>query len=222
MRRATSPGGGAATTSTTPYSPVELPATSGRLGRCVVLTSNEREASEAAGRRTTFAPEYLEPKHVSLSSARFRDTGVVSQETVEIVRALQPQGDMVGMFRDDEVAAAATAAAAPLFEPDFEVLFVRSDIERATYRGFEGLRSAFVDWLEPWDSYRAEIEELVDLGDRVAVLTRDYGRRRGMEREIDFKGMSVYVFRGDKISRIEFHFDREEGIAAVGLGDRSS
>ncbi|TMK40297.1 MAG: nuclear transport factor 2 family protein [Actinobacteria bacterium] len=141
----------------------------------------------------------------------------MSREMVEIVRALQPRADMVARFRDEETAAAAEQAATPLFEPDFEVLFVRSDVERATYRGFDGLRSAMIDWLEPWESYRSEIEELVDLGDRVAVLVRDYGRREGMEREIDFRGVSVYVFRGDRISRIEFHFDREEGMAAVGL-----
>ena len=93
---------------------------------------------------------------------------------------------------------------------------VRSDIERATYRGVEGLRSALLDWLEPWESYRPEIEELVDLGDRVAVLTRDYGRRKGVEREVDFKGVSVYVFRGDKISRIEFHFDARRGLPRSG------
>ena len=43
-----------------------------------------------------------------------------------------------------------------------------------------------------------------------------------MEREVDFKGLSVYVFCGEKISRVEFHFDREEGFAAVGLRDRGS
>jgi ketosteroid isomerase-like protein len=139
---------------------------------------------------------------------------------VEIVRALQPQADIVALFLDEEAAIASTEAATPLFEPDFEVVLVRSDIERATYRGFEGLRSAWIDWLEPWESYRSEVEELVDLGDRVAVLVRDYGRRKGMEREVDAKGVAVYAFRGDKISRIEFHFDREEGIAAVGLRDR--
>jgi ketosteroid isomerase-like protein len=97
---------------------------------------------------------------------------------------------------------------------------VRSDLERATYWGFEGLRSAWIDWLEPWASYRSEVEELVDLGDRVAVVVRDFGRRESMEREVDAKGVAVYTFRGDKISRIEFHFDCEEGITAGGLHDR--
>jgi len=139
---------------------------------------------------------------------------------VEIVRALQPQADIVDLFRDEEAATAATEAATPLFEPDFEVVLVRSDLERATYRGFEGLRSAWIDWLEPWESYRSEVEEIVDLGDRVAVLVHDFGRRKGMEREVETHAVAMYAFRGDKISRIEFHFDREEGITAVGLRDR--
>ncbi len=96
----------------------------------------------------------------------------------------------------------------------------RPTLERATYRGFDGLRSAWIDWLEPWESYRSEVEEIVDLGDRVAVLVHDFGRRKGMEREVETHAVAMYAFRGDKISRIEFHFDREEGITAVGLRDR--
>ena len=135
---------------------------------------------------------------------------------VEIVQALQPPGDIAAFFRDDDTAAAAIEAATPLFEPDFEVVLVRSDLERATYRGFEGLRSAWIDWLIPWDGYRSEIEEVVDLGDRVALLTRDFGRRQGMEREVDIRGVAIYAFSGERISRIEFHFDRDEGLAAIG------
>ena len=60
----------------------------------------------------------------------------------------------------------------------------------------------------------------MDLGNRLAVLVHDYGRQSGTEREVDFKGVSVYVFRDGLISRIEFHFDREEGMSAVGLNDR--
>ena len=140
----------------------------------------------------------------------------MSRENVELVRALQPQGDMTQLFRDDRMAEAAIAAAAPFFEPDFEVVFVQP-AEHSSHTGLHGLRSGWIDWLTPWESYRTETEDLVDLGDRVAVLTRDYGRRKGMDREIDFKGVSVYVFRDGKIARLEFHFDRAEGLEAVGL-----
>jgi ketosteroid isomerase-like protein len=140
---------------------------------------------------------------------------------VEVVRALQPPGDIAVLFRDENTSAAATDAAAPFFETEFETLLVRSDIERASYTGFDGLRRAFIDWLAPWESYRTETEELVDLGDRVAVFARDYGRRPGMDREIEMRGLSVWVFRDGLICRVEFHFDRQEGLAALGLSERT-
>jgi hypothetical protein len=60
----------------------------------------------------------------------------------------------------------------------------------------------------------------VDLGEHAAVLVCDHGRRSDMERETDCKGVSVYLLHGDKITPLEFHFDHQEGIAAVGLPDR--
>jgi ketosteroid isomerase-like protein len=142
----------------------------------------------------------------------------MSEENVEIVRGLQPQADLAVLFRDDPTAAATIEAAAAFFEPDFESVFVQP-VENSTATGFAGLRAAWIDWLTPWESYRTEIEDIVDLGDRVAVLTRDFGRRKGMEREVDFKGVAIYIFRGSRIARIEFHFDRAEGLEAAGLSE---
>ena len=64
------------------------------------------------------------------------------------------QGDAVTLFRDDTINAALTAASEPFFTPDFECVFVREDVGRATHQGLDGLRSAWLDWLEPWESYR--------------------------------------------------------------------
>src|SRR5436190_4896665 len=38
---------------------------------------------------------------------------------------------------------------------DFECVFVREDVGRAAYFGLDGLRTAWLDWLSPWDSYNA-------------------------------------------------------------------
>jgi len=141
----------------------------------------------------------------------------MSRENVEVVRNLQPTGvDLALVFRDEQTATALTEAATPFFHADFESAFVMP-AERSSHTGFDGLRTAWIDWLTPWESYRTEIEELIDLDDRVAVLTRDFGRREGVEPEVSFRGVAVYVFSDGKISRIEFHFDREEGLEAVGL-----
>lgn len=134
---------------------------------------------------------------------------------MDIVRALLPQ-DVTALFRSDEAAEMAIAAATPFFEPDFECAFIQP-AEASSATGFTGLRRLWLEWLEPWEAYRTEIDDVIDLGDRVAVLSTDYGRRAGMDLEVPFQGVSIYSFRSGKIARVEFHFDPSTGLDAAGL-----
>ena len=145
----------------------------------------------------------------------------MSQENVEVVRRLLgpfEQGDVVPLFRDDTINASLRSASEPFFTPDFECVFVREDIRRAKYFGLDGLRTAWLDWLEPWESYHPGVEDVIDAGsDRVVVLTRDHARPRGTNAEVDFLGAPVWTLRDGKVSRIEFYWNRAEGLAAAGL-----
>jgi ketosteroid isomerase-like protein len=145
----------------------------------------------------------------------------MSRRDVEIVRGLLgpfEQGDIVPLFRDEAISAAITAATAPFFTPDFECVFVREDVGRAAYWGLDGLRDAWLDWLSPWESYRAEIEDVIDARDgRVVVLSRDYARPKGTDAEVYFIGAPVWTVRDGKIARIEFYWNRAEGLQAAGL-----
>jgi ketosteroid isomerase-like protein len=145
----------------------------------------------------------------------------MSQENVEIVRRLLgpfEQGDAVPLFRDEMIAASITAASEPYFAPSFECVFVREDVGRSTYFGLDGLRTAWLDWLEPWESYRPGVEDVIDAGDdRVVVLTHDHARPKGSAAEVDFLGAPVWTVRGGKVARIEFYWNRAEALAAAGL-----
>jgi ketosteroid isomerase-like protein len=145
----------------------------------------------------------------------------MSQDDVEIVRRLLgpfESGDIATIFRDETIAASMVAATADLVTPDFECVFIRDDLGRTAYSGVDGLRAAWLDWLSPWESYRAEIEDVIDAGEgRVLVLTRDYARREGMEAEVYFVGGPVWTVRDGKVARIEFYWNRADGLAAVGL-----
>ena len=147
----------------------------------------------------------------------------MSQQDVELVRALLApfeQGDMIPMWRDDAIVAASREATADRLSPDFECVFVREDVGRSTYYGVEGLRAAWLDWLEPWDSYQAGVEDVIDAGaGRVVVLTRDHARPKGATTEVDFLGAPIWTVRDRKVARIEFYFNRAEGLAAAGLAE---
>lgn len=73
--------------------------------------------------------------------------------------------------------------------------------ETRTYAGLAGLRQAWIDWLEPWATYRIGIDELVDLGDRVVVLDRDHGRRGDMDQDVELLGATILTFTATSASR---------------------
>jgi len=145
----------------------------------------------------------------------------MSQENVEIVRRLLgpfERGDIIPLYRDDATSAAMTAAAAQFFTPDFECVFVRADVGRVAYSGLAGLRAAWLDWLSPGGSYFAGVEDVIDAGEgRVVVLTRDHACPKGASAEVTFLGAPVWTVRDGKVARIEFYWNRAEGLAAVGL-----
>jgi hypothetical protein len=144
----------------------------------------------------------------------------MSRENVELVRRLQPSPDMdlVALFRDDEGSSQLLGALGPYLHEDFVAGGAR--IQESELVGLAGLRAGWADWLEPWDSYRVEIEDVIDAGEEaVVVLTRDYGRRAGMEAEVPVRGAAVWIVRDGKIARATFYTDRDEAFADAGLSE---
>jgi len=143
----------------------------------------------------------------------------MSQENVDLVRALQPPPDvdLTEMFArgDEKRAAREIEGASAAFTDDFVCVFHALSSEERS--GVVGLRQAWLDWLEPWDTYRAEIDRLSDAGDRVLIFSRDFGRRSGMEDEIELKASAVWWVRDGKVSRAEFFVDRADALRAAGL-----
>ena len=145
----------------------------------------------------------------------------MSQENVEIVRLLQPGADvdLVALFRDDDAAGDLAKMFAGFFHPDCECVLHYPGTEPVIYRGLEGTRTVWRDWLAPWASYRSNIEDLIDAGDRVVVLVRDYGRREPGVPEVAMIAAAVWTVRERKIARADFYTSRVEALEAVGLAE---
>jgi ketosteroid isomerase-like protein len=144
----------------------------------------------------------------------------MSQENVELVRSLQPsrEDDLVALFRDDATATALMEALSPFFHDDFEIV-APTPGQRGRFEGLEGLRAGWLDWLDPWESYRTEVEDVIDAGDEVVVLVRDYGRRAGMAVEVSVVSAAVWTVRDGKIAGVAFYLNRSKALEAVGLSE---
>jgi SnoaL-like domain len=142
----------------------------------------------------------------------------MSQENAELVKALfpQPDTDIVPMFRNDRAFAQMREALSPFLAHDFQSAIVLPAQTR-TYAGLDGFRKNWLDWLEPWATYRSEIDELIDVGERVVLLLRDYGRREGMDAEVELISATIVTFREGKIVRWEDYADRAVALESVGL-----
>jgi ketosteroid isomerase-like protein len=146
----------------------------------------------------------------------------MSRENVELAGALYPQPgtDIIPLFRDENTFTRLLEAISPLFTDDFQSDFAFPG-ETRTYVGLEGLRKNWLDWLEPWATYRVGIDELIDVGERVVVLDRDHGRREDVDEEVELIGATILTFREGKVARWQFYGDRAEALEAAGLADRA-
>ena len=144
----------------------------------------------------------------------------MSKENVELVTNLQPAADVdiAELFRNDDIWSALADAIAPFFRPDFESVAPGVPGTERVHVGLDGLRAAWLEWIEPWLTYRTEIEQVIDAGDRVLLLTHDYGRREGVAQEVKVDGSAVWTVGNGKIVRACFYTARSEAFAAAGCG----
>jgi uncharacterized protein len=70
-------------------------------------------------------------------------------------------------------------------------------------------------WLGEWECWRAEADELLEIGNTVVVLASYYGRGRGSGVEIHQEGAHVFELRDGKVVRLEIFANRAKAIEAV-------
>jgi ketosteroid isomerase-like protein len=145
-----------------------------------------------------------------------RHSAAMSEQNVEVVRRLFAafQGaeidDFEQRFDDDELR--------EFFDPDVEwVAASRSLLASQEYRGFEGVRRFWTQFLSVWDEYRVEAEELIDAGDHVVAVMRMTGRTN--ELEIDEVWSSLHTLRDGRIVRVEGFASKDGALEAAGLSD---
>lgn len=143
----------------------------------------------------------------------------MSAQNVDLVRRLQPAPDvdLVEVFRDDQAFAATENRLAPFFHPDCQIAAEPDMFGPIAGTGLTGLREIWLEWLKPWLGYRSEIEEVIDLGEGVLVLVRDFGRVGDGAPEVRMTSGAIWTVREAKISGVVFYTTRESALEAAGL-----
>jgi ketosteroid isomerase-like protein len=108
---------------------------------------------------------------------------------------------------------------APFIHADFECALHALGSERRYTGGLDGLRAFLLDWMAPWGTYRVELEEAIDLGERVLLFNHDWGRREGSTGEVRGRQGAVWTIRDGKIARLDAYGTRAEALEAAGLAE---
>ena len=105
---------------------------------------------------------------------------------------------------------------AEIASPDVETVMTGADDTfTGRWHGTDGIRAAWADWLDTFETVRFEIEAVEQVGDNVLTLGHQKGRTRHGGVELEQPSAAVWKFRDDLLARIEFHLDRERASASA-------
>jgi ketosteroid isomerase-like protein len=130
----------------------------------------------------------------------------MSRDNVEVVREGLEVFSATGELRPER------------FHPEFvwDMSTFRGWPEQQTYDGIEGARKFLADWLEVWDDWEVEAEQVLDAGnDRVVSILRQQGRSKatGVTSEMHFA--QVWTFKDGLQIRMEMYASGAEALEAA-------
>jgi ketosteroid isomerase-like protein len=131
----------------------------------------------------------------------------MSQENVEAVRQVNASWER-----------AEWAASAELFDPEMEVVFSTTAFpDPGTYRGGRTALDAWGRWLEAWEDFSIELEDVIEAGESIVVtLNRLRGRGKGSGVTVDAEVGCIFHCDRGRVMKMVFS-DRREALKAAGL-----
>lgn len=132
----------------------------------------------------------------------------VSEENVELLR------ESIRAFNDRDIDRIVASG-----HPDvrIELFGGFAQLMGKRFEGPEGLRRFYTDWFATFETMHVEVEGLLQAGDLLVALTKLNATVRGSNAPVEVGGAIVNGFEDGKISRVDFYYDRDEALAAVGL-----
>ena len=86
------------------------------------------------------------------------------------------------------------------------------------YRGREGVRQRLEEWLQSFDDYRYDVQQIIDCGgDEVLVEATEVGRGMISGAEVRSTNYELLTIRDGMIVRIREFYDEGDALEAAGL-----
>jgi ketosteroid isomerase-like protein len=153
----------------------------------------------------------------------------MSDEALKVVEEIQSvlaTEDVVAGLEDVEQTGVLEQTFARLADPGFEVQMVGPEDNPPQGFGLSGTGTGgftrvWEEWTSAFESFRIETEQLIPTGEKVVSLVVISGTTKTGGVEISQPAAAVWTVRGGKLTRAEFHLDRERALREAGLEPQS-
>jgi uncharacterized protein len=121
----------------------------------------------------------------------------------------------------DAVAAGDVEAVLDLLDPEVEWRAPESLPWGGTFHGRDGVREFFARVIDQPAEFGREVQEYLEVGDRVVVLLRTFGRRKEGDGEFDVLEFHAWTVRHGKLVDFDGTFDTATVLRALQLQPRA-
>jgi uncharacterized protein len=129
----------------------------------------------------------------------------MSQENVSVVRRAFEASER----HDNE-------AALTFYHPDVEI---ESSFPGRTYRGLDGVRAFWRDWVGVMTSYGGEVDEWIEAGDQVIAIMHTWARGKMSGVSVERREAHLWTLQDGKLRRLRVFPTKDEALEAAGLSE---
>ncbi len=130
----------------------------------------------------------------------------MSQENVDAVRRIHAVWEAEG-----------SPVPSGLLDPEIEWVNPPDAVEAGTRQGIDAFGTAVDTLAETFDGVRAQLDELLDMGDRIVVVATLHGRGRGSGADIERRQGYIWTFRDGRAIRFEWFSTSDAALRAAGV-----
>jgi ketosteroid isomerase-like protein len=132
----------------------------------------------------------------------------MSQENVNIVKRGYEASNQTGKLSREVLA------------PDFVLDLTESAPDFGIVRGIEASEQALRGYMETFDEFRVEIEEVIHADEgQVVTAVSNTGRLRESDSTVTSHFFHVFTLEDGKVVRWSVHVDRDHALEAAGLSE---
>jgi uncharacterized protein len=108
-----------------------------------------------------------------------------------------------------------TQAALDVLHPDAQWCEHSALPEAGTYRGRPAIQAFLDNFLESWHEFRQEAEQLIEVGDRVAILLHSFASGKGSGVEVEARYAHIWTMRDGRGVRVDAYDDTAKALEAL-------